>query len=150
MSNEQTWNKLKEEGIAFFDEGKYEEAIQKFEEALRMQPDAEVRAKLLEAEANLNKYKTDKSKKNLVYLGMFSVFMLFAGFTSAYIVSMGDNFWIKAPLPPAFYISTVIIVVSSITFQLAVVLNKRGEYGCVERVDNADFLIRDRFYLLSI
>ncbi len=72
------------------------------------------------------KVQMDRAKKNLVYLGMLSVFMLFAGFTSAYIVMMGDNFWVKAPLPTAFWISTAIIVVSSIIFQLAVSFNKQG------------------------
>lgn len=124
--NPESWTKLKEEGILLFQEGKFEAAIAKFEKVLIQNQDTEIREMLKEAEAKLSKEKTDKSKKNLVYLGMFSVFMLFAGFTSAYIVSMGDNFWIKAPLPKAFWISTAIIVASSITFQLAVTFNKRG------------------------
>ena len=81
-------------------------------------------------ETKLNQAKEpamDKAKKNLVYMGMFSVFMLFAGFTSAYIVSMGDNFWVKAPLPKAFWISTVLIVLSSVAFQLAIAYNKKGD-----------------------
>jgi cytochrome c oxidase subunit 3 len=56
----------------------------------------------------------EKMKKNLVYVGCFSIVMLFAGFTSAYIVSMGDSFWLKYPLPNAFWISTALIVLSSI------------------------------------
>lgn len=68
----------------------------------------------------------DRAKKNLVYLGMFSVFMLFAGFSSGYYVSMGDNFWIKAPLPMAFWISTGIILLSSITYQMAIVFNRKS------------------------
>lgn len=61
----------------------------------------------------------EKMKKNLVYVGIISVFMLFAGFTSAYIVSMGDAFWLKFDLPSAFYVSTAVIILSSITFELA-------------------------------
>jgi cytochrome c oxidase subunit 3 len=60
-----------------------------------------------------------KMKKNLVYVGIFSVVMLFAGFTSAYIVSMGDSFWLKYPLPTYFWISTAAILVSSILLELA-------------------------------
>ena len=37
----------------------------------------------------------EKMKKNLVYVGIFSIVMLFAGFTSAYIVTMGDSFWLN-------------------------------------------------------
>jgi cytochrome c oxidase subunit 3 len=45
--------------------------------------------------------------------------MLFAGFTSAYIVSMGDSFWVKYPLPSGFWVSTSAIIISSICFELA-------------------------------
>lgn len=62
----------------------------------------------------------EKLKKNLVYVSLFSIGMLFAGLISAYIVSMGDNFWLKVPLPTAFYISTTLIALSSLTFILAV------------------------------
>jgi cytochrome c oxidase subunit 3 len=68
----------------------------------------------------------EKMKKNLVYIGIFSVVMIFAGLTSAYIVSMGDSFWVKYNFPPAFYISTVIIVLSSVLLQLGINLAKKG------------------------
>ena len=68
-----------------------------------------------------------KMKKNLVYVGIFSVFMVFAGLTSGYIVSMGDSFWVKYPLPSAFYISTAIIVLSSVFIQLAIWSSKKNQ-----------------------
>jgi len=67
-----------------------------------------------------------KVKKNLVYLGIFSVIMLFAGLTSAYLVSMGDTFWVKFDFPPAFYVSTALIVLSSITLEIGI---RRGRKG---------------------
>ena len=60
----------------------------------------------------------EKMKKNLVYVAIFSVVMLFAGFTSAYIVSMGDAFWVKYDFPIAFYISTVILALSSLVLEI--------------------------------
>jgi cytochrome c oxidase subunit 3 len=69
----------------------------------------------------------EKMKKNLVYVGIFSIVMLFAGFTSAYIVSMGDSFWLKFPLPSAFWISTTVIVLSSIFLQLGIMFIKKGD-----------------------
>ena len=69
----------------------------------------------------------EKMKKNLVYVGIFSVIMLFAGFTSAYIVSMGDSFWLKYPLPSSFWISTAVIVASSIFLELAIRGAKKDE-----------------------
>jgi cytochrome c oxidase subunit 3 len=68
----------------------------------------------------------EKTKKNLVYVGIFSVIMLFAGFTSAYYVSMGDSFWLKYPLPNAFWWSTAAIVLSSIVIQLAIGAAKKN------------------------
>ncbi|MEY4571638.1 MAG: hypothetical protein RLZ10_849 [Bacteroidota bacterium] len=67
-----------------------------------------------------------KMKKNLVYVGIFSVIMLFAGFTSAYIVSMGDSFWLKYPLPIYFWLSTAVIALSSILLELAIRKAKSG------------------------
>lgn len=77
-------------------------------------------------ESDNNREQVEKSKKNLVYVGMLSVAMLFAGLTSAYIVSMGDSFWLKVGLPTPFWISTGIIMASSIVFQLAIFLAKKG------------------------
>ena len=68
----------------------------------------------------------EKMKKNLVYVSIFSIIMLFAGFTSAYIVMMGDSFWLKYPLPAGFWLSTGSIVASSITFILAIAAIKKG------------------------
>ena len=73
-----------------------------------------------------NKSQVEAAKKNLVYVGILSVFMLFAGFISAYVVSMGDMFWLKFPLPSAFWISTVLIVISSVSIQLAITFAKKG------------------------
>ncbi|PWH85102.1 cytochrome c oxidase subunit 3 [Brumimicrobium oceani] len=55
-----------------------------------------------------------KVKRNLVWIVCVSISMMFAGFTSAYIVSMGGSFWVKVDLPTAFFISTALIVLSSI------------------------------------
>jgi cytochrome c oxidase subunit 3 len=67
----------------------------------------------------------EKMKKNLVYIAIFSIVMIFAGFTSAYIVSMGDTFWVKYPFPKGFWISTVFIIISSIFYHFAVKVAKK-------------------------
>jgi cytochrome c oxidase subunit III len=69
----------------------------------------------------------EKTAKNLVYVGMIGIVMLFAGLSSAYIVSMGDSFWVKFPLPCAFWVSTVVIVLGSLFFHLAIRLMKNGK-----------------------
>ena len=51
---------------------------------------------------------------------MISMAMLFAGFTSAIIVSKGGNEnWIYFDIPIWFYISTIVILVSSVSMHLA-------------------------------
>jgi cytochrome c oxidase subunit 3 len=44
--------------------------------------------------------------------------MMFAGLTSAYYISMSREDWVSFDLPQSFYISTVLIVLSSLTMLL--------------------------------
>lgn len=74
----------------------------------------------------------EKMKKNLVYVGIFSIVMLFAGFTSAYIVMMGDSFWLKYPMPKGFWFSSVTIAASSLTFFLAIRAAKKDEQNKIK------------------
>ena len=79
---------------------------------------------------NENEVKINKARKNLVYVSMFSIIMMFGGLTSAYIVSMGDSFWLKLSLsawPKAFWISTGLMLIGSISIQLALFFAKKGE-----------------------
>jgi cytochrome c oxidase subunit III len=69
-----------------------------------------------------------KMKKNLIYVSIFSIVMIFAGFTSAYIVSMGDTFWVKYPLPLGFWISTILIATSSLTYIVAIKFSQKGDF----------------------
>lgn len=61
----------------------------------------------------------NKAKKNVLYLGIISIVMMFAGFTSAYIVVQRDNFWVSIDMPIEFWISTGVIIISSITLIMA-------------------------------
>lgn len=56
----------------------------------------------------------------MLWFGIISLIMSFAGLTSAYVVSSSRPDWLKDfQLPNAFIISTVVIILSSITFFLA-------------------------------
>ncbi len=59
--------------------------------------------------------------KFTLWVAMASILMMFAGFTSAYIVKRSDTNWLEFKLPPVFWYSTVVILLSSLTVQLAVV-----------------------------
>ena len=61
-----------------------------------------------------------KAKKMMLWVGMISMAMTFAGLTSAYVVSSTRADWLSQfDLPVAFAISTILILLSSITFYLA-------------------------------
>lgn len=52
--------------------------------------------------------------------GLGSIVMMFAGLTSAYIVKKSQANWLEFDLPNVFMISTVVILISSFTIQMAV------------------------------
>ena len=64
--------------------------------------------------------KIARAKKNILWFGIISLTMSFAGLTSAYVVSKERPDWISSfEIPPAFYISLVLILISSLTIHLA-------------------------------
>ncbi|MDF0716869.1 heme-copper oxidase subunit III [Muricauda sp. 334s03] len=64
--------------------------------------------------------KNRRAKKMMLWFGIVSLTMGFAGWTSAYIVSSKREDWVSdLELPSAFFISTVMIILSSITYLVA-------------------------------
>jgi len=64
--------------------------------------------------------KQERSKKMMLWFGIVSLIMGFAGWTSAYIVSSKREDWLdNINLPQAFFISTLILILSSVTYILA-------------------------------
>ncbi|MBE9489383.1 MAG: heme-copper oxidase subunit III [Bacteroidetes bacterium] len=67
-----------------------------------------------------DKPRTDRARKMMLWFGMISLGMSFAGLTSAYVVSKERPDWLTDfQIPQAFYLSLLIIVISSLTFHLA-------------------------------
>ena len=60
-----------------------------------------------------------KASKPMLWVSMISMVMFFAGLTSAYVISMRRDDWVSFELPQAFYVSTFLIVMSSLTLQLS-------------------------------
>lgn len=70
--------------------------------------------------------KVNRAKRNMLWFGIISLTMSFAGLTSAYVVSKERPDWISNfEIPQAFYISLFLIVISSITVHLAFKTIKR-------------------------
>lgn len=69
----------------------------------------------------------ERTAKMVLYFGIFSIVMLFAGLISAYIVSSFSEVWVDIRLPEAFYVSTLLILLSSLTIKLAVNASKKDD-----------------------
>ena len=67
--------------------------------------------------------------KFIVWLFIVSISMLFAALTSAYIVKQSGGEWLNFNLPGMFWITSVIIIVSSITMQLALKSAKEDRFN---------------------
>ncbi len=57
--------------------------------------------------------------KFALWVGIGSILMMFAGLTSAYIVKRNQANWVTFNLPNAFWYSTAVIILSSLTLMLA-------------------------------
>jgi cytochrome c oxidase subunit 3 len=81
------------------------------------------------SEQNLSSYTRPEivnSKKMILWLFIVTIVMLFAAFTSAYIVRKADGEWLLFSLPSIFAYSTGVILLSSITMQWAYTFVKKG------------------------
>ena len=73
------------------------------------------------------KEKNDRAKRMMLWFGIISLIMSFAGLTSAVLVSRKREDWMHDfEMPNAFLISCVLIIVSSLTFILAKRALKNG------------------------
>lgn len=81
-----------------------------------------------------DQHKLDRAKKQMLWFGIISLCMTFAGLTSAYIVSMERRDWLENyDFPQALIISTVLIMLSSISIHFAknAIVNGKRSLGTV-------------------
>ncbi len=69
----------------------------------------------------------DTALKIVLWVGIASIIMLFGGLTSAYIVRQAEGNWVLFELPVTFYISTALIILSSVTMIWAFSALKRNK-----------------------
>ncbi len=93
------------------------------------------------SEANTIESKTAKAKKMMLWFGMISITMTFAGLTSAFIISSSRPDWLDSfVLPTWFTISTISIILSSVFFQLAKI--KLDQYVRVSLPENINIYLQ--------
>ncbi|CAI8264687.1 MAG: cytochrome oxidase subunit III [Bacteroidetes bacterium MED-G17] len=79
-----------------------------------------------EASENVN------PKKFSLWLFLIAIIMLFAGFTSAYIVRIKEGNWLEFELPEIFLYSSITILISSLTMIWAYRAAKNDEIKSVQ------------------
>lgn len=72
------------------------------------------------------------TKKIVLWVGIVSIIMLFAGLTSGYIVRQSEGNWHSFEIPSAFYLSTIVILISSVSMQLAVLSSKKNQLKSIK------------------
>ena len=90
-----------------------------------------------------------KSYRILMWLAMVSMFMIFAGYTSGYIVRMAEGNWTTFKLPQQFLYSTIVILVSSVFMQAAVFAAKANKYQTIKSTLLITLLLGLVFVLLQ-
>lgn len=70
----------------------------------------------------------ERNSKFLLFLGIASMAMIFAALTSAFIVREGQKKWYEFELPMVFWYSTAILLISSITVNIAQNAAKKGDF----------------------
>ncbi len=68
--------------------------------------------------SELTSEQRSKVRKPLLWIGIASIVMTFAGLTSGYVVSrsslLAENLWLQVALPTEFYLATAAIILSSL------------------------------------
>jgi cytochrome c oxidase subunit 3 len=88
-------------------------------------------------------------KKFALWLFMASVLMLFASWTSAYIVRQAEGNWLFFELPSIFSVSTVVIVISSVTMQLAYFAARKDDLDRLKKLVLATAVLGIVFLILQ-
>lgn len=93
--------------------------------------------------------KIARSKKQMMWFAIASLVMMFAGLTSAYVVSSSRRDWIEIDLPSEFFYSTGVILLSSLTLWLAKDLIKKGNRSAAMIFTVVTFLLGTTFVIMQ-
>ncbi|MFK7905414.1 MAG: heme-copper oxidase subunit III [Chitinophagales bacterium] len=88
-------------------------------------------------------------KKFGLWLGLGSIIMMFAGLTSAFIVRHAQGNWTAYKLPDLFWISTVVIILSSLTLIIGERAIKKENRLLYKRMIGLTFLLGIGFAVLQ-
>ncbi|WP_438962087.1 cytochrome c oxidase subunit 3 [Nonlabens sp.] len=93
--------------------------------------------------------KVGRSKKQMMWFAIVSLIMMFAGLTSAYVVSRGRKDWVEIELPSEFFWSTGVILLSSFTLFLAKKAIRNGNKSGGTILTVVTFLLGSTFVFMQ-
>ncbi|MEO6611559.1 MAG: cytochrome c oxidase subunit 3 [Chitinophagaceae bacterium] len=87
--------------------------------------------------------------KFTLWVAIGSILMMFAGLTSAFIVKSNQTSWVPVVIPKVFWISTAVIIASSVTVQMALRSFKQREMGKYRLLIGVTLLLGTAFVFLQ-
>ena len=97
----------------------------------------------------VNKRNKIHPHKFALWASMASITMMFGAFTSAYIVKQAAGNWLEFSMPVAFYISTLVIICSSLTLQISFKGFKAGSESRYKKFLTLTFMLGLLFVVLQ-
>lgn len=89
-------------------------------------------------------------RKFLLWLFIVSITMMFAAFTSAYLVRKAEGNWLEFDLPQIFWYSTGVLLVSSLTLAGAVWAAKKDQFGLLRTLISITFVLGLAFLAMQV
>ena len=84
-----------------------------------------------------------------MWLFIVSIIMLFAAFTSAYLVRKAEGNWMDFDLPDAFFLSTAVIILSSIAIQKSLQAARANNTPMTIKLMGVSFMLGLAFTILQ-
>lgn len=89
------------------------------------------------------------AQKFALWVGIGSIVMMFAAFTSAYVVRRSSGNWLEFKLPDIFFLNTAVIVLSSLTLHYSYNAFKKGNEKWYKGLLVTTFLLGILFVVLQ-
>jgi cytochrome c oxidase subunit 3 len=84
-----------------------------------------------------------------MWLFIVSIIMLFAAFTSAYLVRKAEGNWVEFKLPDLFYYSTGVLIASSIAMHAALIAAKKDQFNALRLSISITFVLGLLFLVMQ-
>lgn len=103
-----------------------------------------------ELSGSINQTLSMNPKKFLLWLGIVSIIMMFAAFTSAYLVRRAEGNWLEFGIPSIFTYSTIVLLLSSFSMHLAYWSAKKDQFLLLRSAISITFALGVAFLVMQV